>query len=323
METIDSNEKNIMVSIICLAYNHHTYIKDALDGVLNQKTNFKYEMIIHDDCSSDGTKEIIQEYQKLYPEIIKPIYQTENQYSKGIDIEKTYIRPKCKGKYIAYCEGDDYWCDNNKLQRQVDFLENNNDYSVCGHRHYVLNCRTGEKSVSNSIAENHTVDLRVISDWEGAQFHTSSYVYRKEFALVPEEMRMKNVGNYPLLVWLAINGKAYQFADVMSVYRIYTAGSWSQSKTKGDILKKRIDGLEDSIRMISSADRLSEYKYHSIFNETYGKYYAELCCLKGDLNKCMNEYKKFFKSFSIKKRISLLIASKTPKLWNKMKNKGF
>ena len=107
-----STNNQIVVSIQCLTYNHAPYIRQCLDGFVMQKTNFRFEAIIHDDASTDGTQEIIREYEKKYPDIIKPIYQKENQYSKGIPGYITnIISSKCKGKYFALCEGDDFWID--------------------------------------------------------------------------------------------------------------------------------------------------------------------------------------------------------------------
>lgn len=120
-----------LVSIVCTTYNHVLFVRQCLNGITTQKINFLFEVIIHDDASDDGTVEIIKEYEKKYPEIIKSIYQRENQYSKKVDIYETYIYPRAKGKYIAICEGDDYWIDENKLQMQVDFLENNPEYGMC------------------------------------------------------------------------------------------------------------------------------------------------------------------------------------------------
>jgi len=118
------------VSICCLAYNHEPYIRDCLDGFMIQQTNFDFEVLIHDDASTDKTAEIIREYEKKYPDIIKPIYQTENQYSKRVGITRVFQFPRARGKYIAMCEGDDYWTDPLKLQKQVDFLESNPDYGL-------------------------------------------------------------------------------------------------------------------------------------------------------------------------------------------------
>ena len=107
------NQSNIepLVSICCLTYNHAPYIRDAIEGFLMQKTNFPVEILIHDDASTDGTADIIREYETRYPDIIKPIYQTENQYSKGVKISREYQFSRARGKYIALCEGDDYWTD--------------------------------------------------------------------------------------------------------------------------------------------------------------------------------------------------------------------
>ena len=102
-------DEDILVSISCITYNHEKYIRDALEGFLMQKTDFKYEILIHDDASTDNTAKIIREYEEKYPDLIKPIYQKENQWSKGnYRISSTFNIPRAKGKYIAFCEGDDF-----------------------------------------------------------------------------------------------------------------------------------------------------------------------------------------------------------------------
>jgi len=126
------NNSKIIVSVCCLTYNHEKYIRQCLDGFVMQQTDFAYEILIHDDASTDSTADIIKEFEALYPRIIKPIYQKENQYSKGVSMSITYNFPRAKGKYIAMCEGDDFWTDSLKLQKQVDFLQENEDYVACG-----------------------------------------------------------------------------------------------------------------------------------------------------------------------------------------------
>lgn len=124
---------NPLVSISCITYNHAPYIRQCLDGFLMQQCDFEYEILIHDDASTDGTSDIIREYQKKYPEIIKPIIQTENQWSQGVrGINIKFNFSRAKGKYIALCEGDDYWTDPLKLQKQVSFLERNPEYVLVG-----------------------------------------------------------------------------------------------------------------------------------------------------------------------------------------------
>lgn len=132
----DNNE--LMVTIRCMTYNHEPYIRQCLEGFVMQKTNFRFEAIVHDDASTDGTAAIIREYAEKYPDIIKPIYETENQYSKHDGSLRRIMDEACKGKYIAYCEGDDYWIDPLKLQKQVDFLEKHPEVSYSCHRFQVL-----------------------------------------------------------------------------------------------------------------------------------------------------------------------------------------
>ena len=123
------------VIVWCLTYNQKDYIRDALNGFVMQQTTFPFEVVVHDDASTDGTTEIVMDYACRYPDIVKPMVEKENQWQKGglkhiISIMNEQHR---RGKYIAFCEGDDYWTDPNKLQRQVDFLEKNPDYSMCFH----------------------------------------------------------------------------------------------------------------------------------------------------------------------------------------------
>lgn len=119
----ENDTRPLMVSISCLTYNHEPYIRQCLEGFVMQKTNFRFEAIVHDDASTDGTAVIIREYAEKYPDIIKPIFETENQYSKHDRTLGCIMDEACKGKYIAFCEGDDCWTDPNKIQKQVDILE--------------------------------------------------------------------------------------------------------------------------------------------------------------------------------------------------------
>lgn len=119
-----------LVSVVCTAYNHQDYIRDTLDGFVMQQTTFPIEIIVHDDASTDDTAAIIRKYENRYPHLFRNIYQAENQYSKGVNIWRQLFANYCRGKYIAICEGDDYWTDPMKLQKQVDFLEGHVDYGL-------------------------------------------------------------------------------------------------------------------------------------------------------------------------------------------------
>ena len=127
-----------IISIICNTYNQEKYIADALDSFLMQEVSVPFEILVHDDASTDGTADVIRAYEQRFPESIKPIDQTENQYSKGVSITPEIQLPRAKGKYIAFCEGDDYWTDPQKLQIQYDFMEEHLQASGCCHAYSMV-----------------------------------------------------------------------------------------------------------------------------------------------------------------------------------------
>ena len=216
-------EKNPLVSICCVTYNHEPYIRQCLDGFMMQKTDFPFEVIIHDDASTDGTADIIREYEARYPGIIKPIYQKENQYSKGVGISETYVYPRAQGKYIAICEGDDYWIDPYKLQKQVDFLEGHSEYSMCstayreiyGHEKKDIVLSTCNVSYSNGVIYNFTRTLTI--------------VYRKEMLLKSNyveycKTKYKYSRDLHLIYHLLREGDGYYLKDITSVYNKHIGG---------------------------------------------------------------------------------------------------
>ena len=158
------NSEIPVVSICSITYNHANYIRDTIESFLMQKTNVPIEIIIHDDASTDGTTEIIKEYSIKFPNIIIPIIQTENQYSKGVrGIAARFTFPRARGKYIALCEGDDYWTDPYKLQKQVDFLEANPDCSLCFHASKLIHADNTNKSYIHrpkNIPTNYKFEMK-------------------------------------------------------------------------------------------------------------------------------------------------------------------
>lgn len=132
------------ISICCATYNHEKYLKNALDGMLIQKGDFTMEILLHDDASTDGTQAIIKDYAERYPALIKPLLQTKNQYSKGIPINETFNFSRAQGKYIALCEGDDYWTDEYKLQKQFQYMEEHPGCRFCFSNAQVIDQKTGD-----------------------------------------------------------------------------------------------------------------------------------------------------------------------------------
>lgn len=220
-----------LLSILCITYNHAPFIRQALDGFVMQKTNFPFEVIIHDDASTDGTADIIREYEAKYPDIIKPIYQTENQWSKGLNINKTFIFPKINGKYVALCEGDDYWTDPNKLQSQVDFLENNPDFAVCFHPVKVVwdDNRSADTIFPKPKMRFNKTVLTLDDLLQQNFIQTNSVVYRWAFNkgkynTIPDGILP---GDWFLHLLHAKTGKIGFLPQVMSVYRRHSGGIWT------------------------------------------------------------------------------------------------
>lgn len=218
------------VSVLCMAYNHEKYIRDALEGFVGQKTDFDYEVLVHDDASTDGTADIIREYAEKFPEIIKPVYQTENQYSRGRDIYLEILCPMAAGEYIATCEGDDCWIDENKLQLQVDFLDRNPGYSACVHNSYKLEMMTGRKTVMYGDTD---YDIQTPDVLKGGSccFQTASRICRRE-AFFDRPPFLPGIFDYPFAIHLSILGPIRYLGRIMSVYRVGTESSWTANNRK-------------------------------------------------------------------------------------------
>ena len=170
-----------VVSICCVTYNHERFVEDALEGFLKQETDFPFEILIYDDASTDKTADVVREYERKYPRIIKPIYQEENQFSRGVGVSSTYNFPRARGKYIALCEGDDYWLDAHKLKKQVDVFSLYEDASMVFHHSYVLRGHLiRKKKLQTFFSEVRKVsDKKVILDL-GCFYGTATSMFRKD-----------------------------------------------------------------------------------------------------------------------------------------------
>lgn len=255
----------IMVSVYAVVYNHEPYIRQALESFVTQKTNFKFEVIVHDDASTDNSAKIIQEYAERYPSIIRPIFQTENQYSKGVNIITKYIAPKTRGKYLATCEGDDCWISTNKLQKQFDFLESNSDFVACAHNTKRINCYN-LIHYSTIMYPKRDQELSMNDILYGG-YQTSSLMYRREYLFNrPAFFTIQpDVGDFPLAIFLRFSGKIMRFGSVMSLYRLTTKGSWTYRQKKD--VRIQIQNANNRIKMLKAANEWSQYKYNSEFEE--------------------------------------------------------
>ena len=217
---------DVIVSVCVITYNHCNYIRQCLDGILMQQTNFPFEIIVNDDCSTDGTAEIVKEYELKYPQLFKVTYQTENQYSKGVrGMFPRFCFPRTRGKYIALCEGDDYWTDPLKLQKQVDFLEKNKTYSMCGHNCVIyLESTSVFKNYEIGISGTYTLNDIVTRN---VYCPTLSVLFRRSAIMDEVFSKYKMMVDMSLAYHLLKYGLGYCLSDKMAVYRVHKGGVWS------------------------------------------------------------------------------------------------
>lgn len=220
-----------------ITYNHEPYIAQAIEGVLMQKTDFPIELVIGEDCSTDGTRKIVLEYQRQHPEVSRVI---TSQHNVGMMLNSFRTQMACRGDYVAFCEGDDYWTDPHKLQKQVDFLERNPEFAICGHL------------VTNVDASGNLLDEQVYTGEDcpevfgvehvlaGAPVHTGSWVLRRT-AISTALCSNRNVyvslpaGDNPLLLMTLMKGKGYCMKDYMGAYRIHAGGVY---RSKADLFRR-------------------------------------------------------------------------------------
>ena len=303
-----------LVSICCTAYNHERYIGETINGFINQKTAFSYEVIIHDDASTDRTAAIIQDFESSYPLLIKPIYQTENQYSRGVRVGQL-TRAKATGKYIALCEGDDYWTDPEKLQRQVEYLEANPDCSLCVHATTVIDAITDQAVCLVRPSESSRIfSTNEIIRHGGAVFATNSMIYpRKHDKCMPSFFNNTSVGDFPLFLHLALNGTVFYIDRIMSSYRRNVPGSWTD-RTFSD-KDKSYDHYIKMVKLLDDVDKHTMWRFHDDIEFARRKYSYKVALKRGSLAEIKSPYyKNEYKELSLKSKLYLYVRHFTPSL---------
>jgi glycosyltransferase involved in cell wall biosynthesis len=262
-----------MVSVATIAYNVAKFLPDAIESVLSQKTKYKVELVIGEDCSTDNTREIALSYQEKYPQIIRVLCHEKNL---GLTPNSVATQNACKGKYIALLDGDDYWTDSNKLQKQVDFLENNLEYSGSGHQATKI---YEDGSPSKLFGEITDKDYGLLDTITHRKFHTSSLIYRREIWVnaggIPPNISSNERAIYPMV---ALVGKIRYFRDEMCVYRLSSANLSSRITHKE---------LETDLNMLPWLKKLDSgfpvFRFRSFLHlcmYTYGRKISFLPLLK-------------------------------------------
>lgn len=263
------SDQKPLVSVVSITYNHEPYIRDCLEGFLMQKTTFPVEYIIHDDASTDHTADIIREYFDKRPDLFHVIIQRENQYSQNRPTTPQ-LYEMAQGKYIALCEGDDYWTDPLKLQKQFDFMEEHPDYSLCSHNAFILNEKNKSKSVFYKCNPQNTLTIKDVIEGKNEVLRTESLFFRSN--MVYDYMKYKEkcpVGDQALIICLAQKGLIYYSQEIMSTYRLFAKGSWTSDQNVQMLKKhnhkiKMIDWL-NKIRPYINIDEAIDYRISHVY----------------------------------------------------------
>ena len=335
---IDKTEEQIMqnweksvnpvVTITCVVFNHEKFIEETLDGFLMQNTIFSFEVLLHDDVSTDGTILIIEKYRKKFPNIIKPLYQKVNQYSQGKN-PLAILFSEVKGEYMAHCDGDDYWTDAEKLQIQIDEMRKRPSVDMSFHYASELVKNKRGQSFGKVADENRVFRTREVILGGGEFCATSSLVFRtKLLAKIPDWFYSTMVGDYPLQVLGAASGGGALYINKnMSIYRVGDPTSWTSA------LKQTENSYAQLLlanRFINDLNKTLDKKYQREFSKVISdKNFAFLCKTSFSIEyreKLFNEFKETLRPIQkvlwnfLFKKIRIIINIPSP---NNMKKKLF
>lgn len=231
--------QNIKVSACIITYNHEDFLAECIESAINQKVNFDYEIIIGEDKSTDSTREICMKYANLYPNLIK---YHPREHNLGMIGNWMATINECTGKYIAICEGDDYWTDPFKLQKQVDFLEDNPEYNICGHS---VACSEYDFFLEKKLLLKQDTIFSLKEVVQTNPIHTSSFCFRNNIDFndtnLYKSIKDMEIGDYPLLVLFAQSNGVFAFKETMSVYRIDNQQSEWTGKLNLEAQKKKFE----------------------------------------------------------------------------------
>ena len=272
-----------VVSISCITYNHAPYLRDALDSFLIQR-DVPFEVLLHDDASTDGTVDIIREYAAKYPEVIKPLYERENQYSRGVsNISGVFNFPRAEGRYIAMCEGDDFWNDPCKLKKQVEYMDSHPECTLLCHSAHILSEDGAYRSTDVIRPYEGYRDLspeEVIS--KPVNFPMASLLFPAELAKrLPEWYYDCPVGDIPLHLFMLLNGTVHYMDSPMSTYRMGRSGSWQQAMDENGDSKDK-NGVDAAGAAGTAANKWEAHyeaviRLYEAFNEESDGNYASFC----------------------------------------------
>lgn len=303
-------DSEIFVSIICYTYNQEKYVANALDSFVSQKTKFSFEILVHDDASSDNTASIIRKYEEKYPNLIKPMYRKENRYSKGLSFGQI---ERARGKYIAFCEGDDYWIDSFKLQKQVDALELHPECDICAHAAKKIDAVTNKEIGIIAHGKLDTIfEAEVVITGGGIFVATNSLMLRRQiFENEPPFRKILNL-DYTMQINGSLRGGMLYLAEYMSVYRVNVRESWSARMAQDK--EAWCNHIDKMIVMLKQLDIDTNGKYKKCIEKLIDCHQINKLNRMGLYKEIVRNYKKEMKSLPLKEQLKMYIKAWIPVL---------
>ncbi len=302
-----------LVSVVCDTYNQAHFIRKTLDGFLMQKTDFPFEIIVHDDASTDGTADVVREYESEHPELFRCIYRNENMYSKDPKILEHYVFPVTRGKYVAICEGDDYWSDPYKIQKQASWMESHPGCTLCFTACDLIDADGNPIGSEIPFPSDRDVPTETIIRGMGGLCPTASIMALGDLCRNrPPYCDMVEVDDAPLQIFFASRGISHYFAERTCAYRVCAPGSWTAMQ-KTEKTEKRVKLQEDMIRMHLAFDAETGGKWHEAVQDAIRKDRFEIAWYKRDRKTMiLPEYRDLYLSMPLSTRIKLFFRQFLP-----------
>ena len=306
-----------LVTVFILTYNHAKYIRECLDSILFQIVNFEYEILIHDDASTDGTREILEEYKNKHPNLIKLLLEEKNRYSEGINkIIYERVIPFVRGKYITYTDGDDFWVDRKKLQKQFDYMESHNECSLCISNVVCIN-KEGKVIKDAYPLKSGIISKKTVINYpRGSFIASSSTFFRFDSYKKFERWRINYpVDDTPAFIQACFDGYIYKFKEKMSCYRRFSEGSWSSMMNDSNKRFVNCVKILNSLDMIETTD----LELNSLIEIEKNRATFKLAFYEKNFPVIFEKKnKQFFKELRLKTRILLSLEYKHNNIFRKI-----
>ena len=304
------------ISIICNAYNHEKYIAQALDSFLMQKVNVPVEILVHDDASPDKTADIIRSYAEKHPDVILPIIQTENQASQGRSITPMIQLPRARAKYVAFCEGDDYWTDPDKLQLQYDFMEQHPEYSICCHAYSMVDKDGKLIEERRDLDADGVVPIEMLIGNQLLVPHFATMLVRRECLQGYDKYFLgKHCNDMLLRLYCHAQKPIWYLNRNMSCYRRFTESSWTVKV--GQDREKFLKVLKDTAAFLEKYDEYTGRRYTEAIRKELVHRHFEIALLEGDYRTAIKSQD--YRNASLKRKVGIAVGAVFPKLINRIR----